>query len=341
MYSSIASLHIALDGRLQVLNSNRKQSIHPEQYDMAINDAILTVLKQRFSPQLNSKQQGLEESIKRYTDLSNLKKEVNVDILIDGVDQFFYKPSDCYLPITLNAELLFNRNPLIIYSDNIEMYVIVIKINEDTINDNEIEIEWLNGDSIRIPLNGITKSNKSKFYTLNYLKEYFKETYDLDTYIESFDNYNFPDSILIVTSNGNYQIYAGMGAEFSAHVFDRRFLDITEYTTSIIKGKKVDLVSTSDYNNMNNDYYLSKNLHLNPVYKITKDRYKLKRNDNFLYKSAELEYIKYPRLVNSKLDRMTDFTITDEILDVATTNLSGILKDETYTINKNKEQFNN
>jgi hypothetical protein len=38
---------------------------------------------------------------------------------------------------------------------------------------------------------------------------------------------------------------------------------------------------------------------------------------------------------------MTDFTITDEILDVATTNLSGILKDETYNINKNKEQFNN
>ena len=90
MYSSIASIHIALDSRLQILNSNRKQSIHPEEYDMAVNDAILTVLKQRFSPELNSKKQGLEESIKRYTDYLLLKEKhhwiyigmVNLNILI-------------------------------------------------------------------------------------------------------------------------------------------------------------------------------------------------------------------------------------------------------------------
>ena len=110
MYSSIASIHIALDSRLQILNSNRKQSIHPEEYDMAVNDAILTVLKQRFSPELNSKKQGLEESIKRYTDLSSLKRETPLDLYWDGKSQYFNLPSDCYLPISLYGTISYSRN---------------------------------------------------------------------------------------------------------------------------------------------------------------------------------------------------------------------------------------
>ena len=109
MYSSIASIHIALDSRLQILNSNRKQSIHPEEYDMAVNDAILTVLKQRFSPELNSKKQGLEESIKRYTDLSSLKRETPLDLYWDNKSQYFNIPSDCYLPISLNGIISYSR----------------------------------------------------------------------------------------------------------------------------------------------------------------------------------------------------------------------------------------
>ena len=61
----------------------------------------------------------------------------------------------------------------------------------------------------------------------------------------------------------------------------------------------------------------------------------------FKIKEVTLEYIKKPRLVNSILNRMTDVTITDEILDIATTNLSGILENPTYQINKQQEQFNN
>ena len=97
MYTSIASLHIALDNRLLLLNSNRKLSIHPEQYDMAINDAILTVIKQRFSP-LNIKQQGFEDSVKRVTDLSSLKKIKTIPIV--NSNQQFTIPSNCYLPIS-------------------------------------------------------------------------------------------------------------------------------------------------------------------------------------------------------------------------------------------------
>ena len=96
-----------------------------------------------------------------------------------------------------------------------------------------------------------------------------------------------------------------------------------------------------NYNDLDNDYYLSKNLHLNPIYKIVQNNGILKTNTNFIYEDITLEYIKHPRFVNSRLNRMTDMTITDEILDVACTNLSGILKDETYQLNKQKEQFNN
>lgn len=339
MYSSIASLHIALDGRLQVLNSNRKQSIHPEQYDMAINDAILTVLKQRFSPELNSKKQGLEESIKRYTDLSNLKKEVSVEPLINNNQQFFYIPSDCYLPIVLNSQIYYSRDAFIKNTLYKTFYVTVITLDENTIADNELTLVF-DDLTLNIDLKGITKSEKSMFYTLNYLKELFKEK-NIDAYIENFENYRFDNSIILVSTYEGHSFTSGEGATFESFTFSRNIIDYTGISSFIVKNKKIDLVSSSDFSNIDNDYYLSKNIHLNPMYKLSRNRGVLKTTDNILYKRLALEYIKYPILVNSKLNRMTDFEITDEILDVATTNLSGILKDETYNINKQKEQFNN
>lgn len=339
MYSSIASLHIALDSRLQLINSNRKQSIHPEEYDMAINDAILTVLKQRFSPELNSKKQGLEESIKRYTDLNSLKKETPLDLFKQDIEQYFNIPSDCYLPISLIGTLGYNKN-FILETTDIDYFINVITLNQDTIDDNEITVEFNNGTTVQIDLNGITKSMKTMYYTLNYLKEYFKENFNIDCYIENFNEYYYSNSLILVTNDIGFTISSGLGASYSS-IGSTVLIVVEGETVFINKLKKIDLVSSEDYNNINNDYYLSKNIHLNPIYKIVKNKGILNRNDTFIFKDVKLEYIKYPRLVNSRLNRMTDMTITDEILDIATTNLSGILKDETYQINKQKEQFNN
>lgn len=339
MYSSIASIHIALDSRLQILNSNRKQSIHPEEYDMAVNDAILTVLKQRFSPELNSKKQGLEESIKRYTDLSSLKRETLLDLYWDGKSQYFNIPSDCYLPISLNGIISYSRNIIKDTTDE-DIQFNIITLNNSTITNNGIDIEFVDLTEDSILLNTIMLSTKSMFYALNYLKEYFKETYNIDAYIENYNNLYYPNSIILVIKNPDKVISSAAGASVS--LIGSTLQKLTDDTIDPIKKhKKIDLVSSENYNDLDNDYYLSKNLHLNPIYKIVQNNGILKTSTNFIYEDITLEYIKHPRFVNSRLNRMTDMIITDEILDVACTNLSGILKDETYQLNKQKEQFNN
>ena len=41
MYNTVKELHIALDERLQQLNSNRKLVLYPEQKDARLNEAVM------------------------------------------------------------------------------------------------------------------------------------------------------------------------------------------------------------------------------------------------------------------------------------------------------------
>lgn len=342
MYSSIASLHIALDNRLLLLNSNRKLSIHPQQYDMAINDAIHTVLKQRFSQELNSKKQGFEESIKRYIDLSSLKRIVTTYVLVEGDTQFFYIPSNCYLPVSCNITAKYRRAGIETVATTKTVYQSIITVKDPI--PTSISIKLIGGTVETLDISKITNSSKSMFYTLNYLKEYLEEVYELDCYIENFNNIYKPNSLIIIGDSTSKQFDATNATLTVVNSsFTKSFINVidTELLKHIDLNKQVDLVSTKDFEKNKNDYYSFKNIHLNPYYKIVNSRGIIKTNNQFKVKEVTLEYIKKPRLVNSILNRMTDVTITDEILDIATTNLSGILENPTYQINKQQEQFNN
>ena len=331
MYSTIASLHIALDSRLLLLNSNRKLSIRPEQYDMVINDAILTVIKQRFSPDLNTKKQGFEESIKRSTDLNSIKVTSEpIEVYNRDDEQFFILPSNVYLPINLLGKGIYNHG--ILESTNITYNVYSLKFTNSIVSSINITID---GVSKILDITNITKSNRSLFYTINYLKEYL-ENNGVNCYTNTFDDvYNY-DSLIIVT-NKVVSVVANSFITISSST-----KQYSKYTISTINlTKSLDLISSRDYNKSNNDYYSSVNLHLNPFYKLNDKLAFIKINSKFKFKNVILEYLKYPRLVNSILNQMTDVTITDEILDIAATNLSGILENNTYQSNINKQQINN
>lgn len=331
MYSSIASLHIALDSRLLLLNSNRKLSIRPEQYDMAINDAILTVIKQRFSPDLNTKKQGFEESIKRTNDLNSLKvTSPDIEVYNSILEQKFILPSNLYLPITLTGTGIYNHGTLTTTDKVYNVYKLTFTNSIST----NIIIS-INGTSETLNITNITKSNKSIFYTLNYLKEYF-ENNKVDCYINSFDDItNFGGLILVTDKTITITSSSFITVGTTTKTYQKN--NIT--STNLIK--HIDLISSENYSKFLNDYYNVVNLHLNPVYKINDKLGVIKINDKFKIKNVVLEYIKYPRLVNSMINQMTDITITDEVLDIATTNLSAILENNTYNTNINKQQINN
>ena len=114
MYSSVSSLHIALDGRLQQLNSNRKQAIMPEQYDVALNDAINIVLKQRLSAKLNSKREGYEDSVAAYDLVKSLKRTCRPTCYLDSIENKwgFELPSNYFMFDTLQANINYDRTTI-------------------------------------------------------------------------------------------------------------------------------------------------------------------------------------------------------------------------------------
>jgi len=354
MYSTPSSLHIALDSRLQQLNSNRKQSIHPEQYDMALNDGILTVIKQRCSPKLNSKQEGFEDSIKRLDDLKSLKRTCKASIYFnDTKEQFYDLPSNYYHYIASKGNVLYNRMDIIKNIVPKYKYVTIIDFSSLSFTGKEIiytcDEGTITNEIVTPKYHLLTKSNKSKFYYFNYIKDSIKSKYDIDCYYENYKGEYYNNSLIFVTEDIDWAITSAtiIGATVSEvlnPICTETFVEtwLQGATVFVNMGsKKIDLISSQSSNDINNDFYLSKNQHLNPTCTIQNDVVHLKTNNTFLFKEVELEYIKYPRLIDSRIEQMTDVTITDEILDIAVSNLSGILKDETYKINKQIEQQNN
>lgn len=342
MYSTIASLHIALDTRIQQLNSNRKQSIHPEQYDMAINDAIDTLLKTRLSPKLNSRQEGFEDSIKRYSDLENLKRTFKSVLYYDNGYYSFRIPTSCYQPISLAGFVKYNRFGLTFTPINKTEYCTSLDFSSTDFTEPIIlRIQNTNiATELEFDLRNVTKSNKSLFYAINHIKTILEEDYGLDCYISRYRDYSKNNSLIIVSNSQSKRVFDTENVTSFLFTYNVILDEInSEYES--IGNVKIELTSSSDIDEISGDIYLSKNLHLYPKYYIENGFGKVTVSNKFKVNDVILTYIKKPIYVNSVLDVMTDIQITDELLDIATTNLSGILKDPTYQINKQKEQFNN
>ena len=349
MYSTVNSLHIALDARLQQLNSNRKQSIRPEQYDMACNDALLTIVKQRCSPKLNSRQEGFEESIKRYDDLKSLKRELNPLVYVSNGEQFYNLPSDYLHYITSKGNIQYNRKGLLKETLSELEYKTIVDFSNIIFDGTIIDYTLTDNSHIRVPIFGqLSKSDKSSFYYFNIIREYFKSKYNIDVYYENYNTEYYPKSLIFITRDINKKIVNCL-KELSTNIpiintiiSKYSFKPITDILSYVsYNNKKIDLISSQSNNTINNDYFLSKNSHLNPTCIIQGNKVSLRTDNTFSFTNVVLEYIKYPRLIDSRINQMTDVEITDEILDIATTNLSGILKDETFKINSQKEQQNN
>lgn len=345
MYSTVEAIHIAIDARIQQLNSNRKQAIHPEQYDMAINDAIFEIIKTR-SSRLNAKQEGFEESIKRYEDLQSLKKDHPVNPHYDGKTVSFFLPSDYYSYNIVKGIVKYNRNNLNFSNSTLNHYVTVADFSVLTYNA-PLEVTFISANgNYNINTNkfsNLIKSNKSRFYYFALVRDYIKNTYGIDCYLENFNGSYYPNSIIFVTTDINRKIVScsnNLITISQSTIVKSVKTVVDEYVDYGIK--KIELVSSKEVNNINNDFYSKKNIHLNPKFTLIGNKIVIPVTNQFSVEDIVLEYIKLPRLVDSRISQMTDVVITDEIVDLATTNLLGILGDtQKYQISKSVEQLNN
>lgn len=351
MYSTVASLHIALDNRLQQLNSNRKEAIYPEQYDIAINDAIMQYIKSRVSAKLNSKQEGFESSISRYSDLESLKRKKSVIVynnnngsLTSLSEYVFDIPSNCYRPISLKSNIMYNKFGLTFLQDTpVTKYIQIFTISDSDIN-TTLTIKTALRSTITVDFTSLFKSHKSMFYALNLIRQTLF-TNGIEVYINNYQGYSKPNSIICYSYST--QIITSVSNDTLENKYEIFYIKNVQNTVNdkpayvMYNNKVVELTSSENYDYVQSDKYVSKNIHTNPIYKISNYKGIILSNNKFKPELTILEYLKHPTLVNYKLDIMTDIPVTDEILDIATSNLSLYMKDSTYQFNRQKEQINN
>ena len=345
MYTTVASLHVALDTRLQVLNSNRKQTIHPEQYDMAINDAIIQILKDKLRGSQNRVKPGLEESVGRYVELDSLKRRKPLLVYNDGEniltnDNYkFDFPKDCYRPISITCNTLFNKFGLVYLEDSVMIKNIkTITLTAGAISSGTITVSVINPTKeIIINFQSVTKSSKSLNYALFVIQNALRNNGIDCKIVES--------KIECVSYDSMFQVSNVTNSIVTTKDIQMRIVNIKEFEGDkplyvLYRNSTLDLVSTESFDNIQSNSLLMKNVHSNLVYKIINGSGYIIGSPKFKVNNLMLEYIKEPIYVNSTLNIMTDVTITDEILDIATTNLSAIIKTGTYETNKIKEQLN-
>jgi hypothetical protein len=348
MYTSVSSLHIALDSRLQQLNSNRKIAIMPEQYDVALNDAISIVLKQRLSAKLNAKREGYEDSVTAYDNVKSLKRTCRPICYFDSTSDkwCFELPSDYYMFDTLQANINYNRSQTTynligtqhkyvtkLYFTNKGVNPYIFKKDDIRYNVYQTSMySFLETDNIHLT----GTSNKASFYYFNLIKDWFKAKHKINCYFENYLGEYFNNTLVFVTNTplvptGNVEDFVWNGNPSSVRGINEPLYNVTMEIENIVLNtantsdsaidmgsKKIDLISSLNDTNETTDFYLHYNNHLNPKCVMQEDIVLLTTDPTFYYTNVRLNYIKQPRPLDSRINQMTDMDMAEDVLDAAT-----------------------
>jgi hypothetical protein len=99
---TIEEMHINADMDLQKVSTYTQRNLQPQELDYFFNNEVLKFIKQRTSPRSNVKQIGTDKTVKRYEDLDDLTKTVELDVRVDEDGEFgtCVLPDDYYAYIT-------------------------------------------------------------------------------------------------------------------------------------------------------------------------------------------------------------------------------------------------
>ena len=340
MYTTVQQCHIAIDFELQQVNSNRKQSIDPNYYDIALNEAVIQFVETRSSSKGNIKREGFEESQKRYDDLKNLKTQTILKCLYDPE---YYQRAYCIIP-----------------SDYVKLIPseIVISYNKEGINEpalTSVNINLLKYDlssfefnthpTIKLGLGNnqvdvssainTIKTDNGRFYAINVILDTLRRL-GYSVYYETFDNIYNPQTLIITSKIGENIVNPIVGIPLTS----TDSISVKTFANYPNKQSSLDLLSTGDVRNSLDNYHASRNRHLKPISDIIGNRVNVYYNDNFTPVNFVFNYIKKPRLIDHITNTMCEITVTQELIKLAVLHLKGILKDEGYNISANEKIIN-
>lgn len=349
MFTTDKEIHIYLEQRIQQITSNRHGSIAPQVYDMFLNSCAIKNIQSKTNSKTNYKREGSEESKKRVDDFQSLKRKTKLIPLkiISDNKGYIDLPSDYLKCISSSSNVLFSKFNKTI-KDKISITETFKILNIFTFDFNTpFEKIFIVVDDLHIEITHLIHLAKESNGVVDYF-EFTNHFLDLlrkkniNVYWEYFNGYH--DKCFIIKAN-DLKLYGSNKNEKGKiiNVDLDVIIDDLEIESEIFKTKGSsikpnDLVSSEIVTDVLNNYYLSKNRHLNPISEIENDRLYVYYFDNFIVSDIELSYYKKPNLFSIETNSISDMEVTPEFLELVISDILLTLKDESFQyINNNSK----
>ena len=336
MITTAREAHVYLDGAIQNIASNRKQSIAPEFYDMVLNNAVPEYISSKFPDRSNPK--DIEGTLKRYTDFSVLKvtKEVTPTLVSSFTTVArVLKPNDA-LKIQANIAVNLIRPFMEINKTVADVYTITFNITDDIFNDDQpvMFFEYVNkgvSSSISVDLKNIIDrvgDIKGMFYVYDYILDHLRNKYGLNVTHQS--NGDFGGHCFKIYLPIDYSVISVLSIGNISGTYSKSPVVIPKLlATNRVRFAPVSFLSSSDAKVTLSDYYGRKNMYLNPIAEIMENSIDIYYTD-FLPIKAYVDYIKKPKLFDIATGQVPEINITKDFLDYAVKELLLVLNSPTY-----------
>jgi len=339
MYHTAEELHIAIDNRLQQINSNRVKSVLPEYKDMRLNEAMLQFIETRVNSNLNPIHEGFTDSIKRYDDIQELLRTVTVPVYIDNNKVLANLPADYYKLVSSSSVISYNCNSISynqIVPINIQTIVVPFLTDNTGIGGKYYTNFVMNIDGSIVyssAVLGDIYDPIGKFLIINHIIEVFNNNPNYDIYWEQYLTHYEPGCFIIVPKViGNITsgsiIYNGVSTNGTLTSYSYSTYSNTIFSNT--KTVKNGLGNREYVDDMLNNYYYNKSMYRKPIATIQEGSLNIYYNNKFIIKEVNIDYIKRPRLINYKLNTTCELDNAEVIVAIAVEN---ILADKSYNIN--------
>jgi hypothetical protein len=360
---TIKEMHIALDNQLLLLSSNRKLRLLPQDKDYLLNLAQYDFIERRSSKKLNSKQEGFEDTVKRLTDLRELKRSTSLVAYIDTFDNrrvFCVLPNDCYKIIpsgSCDLEYSCNGSFKTTTNGTKSIQYVSIPFNDDASGSAG---EYYQGMIISITNTVPTtttifthsgymvRSTVGKFMVINEAISYINNLNVCSIYWETYGNIYIPNNFIIIPTDQT-ETYTIATITYNTSVTNTAsFATPLSYnynngsSATTIK-KPNDLVSTEDIESLLNNYYFTKNRYLKPIRTVDWNFIRVYQDTTFKVVTIYLDYIKYPRILSLDANVNCELGIQaqNEIVSIAAQIAKTYIKDNTLPVTVQENNIDN
>ena len=347
MYNTVKELHIAVDNRLQQINSNRVKAISPELIDLRLNEAVYQFIETRTNPRLNSIQEGFPQSQKRYDDLQELLVSATLPIYVGN-------NSNVIAPLPYDYYKLVNDRSIRKYDCNgidyntvtstpitylsIPFYIDTTGVAGKYYTNMKLTVQGVDiyvSNSIASPYGAIGDlyNPDSRFIIINHLLDVVNSAGEYEIYWERYlDIYEqnrfiiLPKASPIVTGGTtNYITYNSNFMYGTLKTINFNVYSNTSFTGAIEKPNA--LMEIDDIPDMLNNYYYSKSMTNKPISYIQQNSLVVFYNSYYIIKEVKIDYLKKPKLINLQLNQMCELSNMEVIVAIAVEN---ILADKSY-----------